>query len=81
MDYPHYTYPQCQSKAQRLHTRIAWLERENTNLENLIRRKDDRIHQLETALETMRRELHYVQDGHRLDQAKRQGQRAIGGIW
>lgn len=74
-------YPISDLKLERLHSKNTDLQREVQSLQADLHRKDDRIRELEDALSSMRHDLQSVQDGYRLDQARRTGRRAIGGRW
>lgn len=76
-----YAYTQHDSRVDRLRNANSDLQREVQSLQDELRRKDDRIRELEDALSSMRTNLRYVDDGYRLDQAKRTGRRAVGGRW
>ena len=70
-----------QRKTALLQGHLDILKRANTDLEYRLREKENRVCELEDALESMRRELRNVQDGYHLDNAKRQGHNAVGGFW
>ena len=68
-------------EVSQLRSMVSVLEREVDNFANEVREKDNRIYELEGALEAMRRDLRRVEDGADLDHAKRTGRSAIGGFW
>ena len=70
-----------QREIKSLRQQLDDLERANADLEYRLREKVGRVHELEDALDSMRRELRNVQDGYGLDRAKRYGKNAVGGFW
>ena len=81
MLYDSYEYQAQQQQIDTLRREVDRLERANANLEYQLREKENRVSELEDALETMRRDLRYIQDGVYLSHAKRTGKSAIGGFW
>jgi septal ring factor EnvC (AmiA/AmiB activator) len=76
-----YLYEESRREADNLRREVASLEREIDRLEDQLRRADNRIYELEQALDSMRRELRYAEGDHHLDRAKKHGKRAVGGWW
>jgi predicted RNase H-like nuclease (RuvC/YqgF family) len=76
-----YQYEAYQRELDQLRGEVADLESENRDLQYQLRQKDDRVYELEQALDSMRRELRYAEGDHHLDSAKKHGKRAVGGWW